>query len=86
MSEMAILERLDNLELRVQELEATQLAEWTSLGQLVREFQVIRPNLKRNTLRDYLIRNFEPEVDFRKNGIIEVAKSAVPRLRSHYVK
>lgn len=40
-----------------------------------------------NTLRKYLISNFEPETDFKKkSGKIFVKQDVILRIRSHYAK
>lgn len=40
-----------------------------------------------NTIRKYLVANFEPEVDFFKKGAkIVVKQDAVLRIRRHYAK
>lgn len=45
---------------------------------------VKKPN---NTIRKYLVANFEPEVDFFKKGAkIIVKQDAVLRIRRHYAK
>ncbi|TLS96185.1 hypothetical protein [Aliarcobacter cibarius] len=45
---------------------------------------VKKPN---NTIRKYLLANFEPEVDFFKKGAkIIVKQDAVLRIRRHYAK
>ena len=53
-----------------------------SLSEVSRIVQ--KPN---NTIRKYLLANFEPEVDFFKKGAkIIVKQDAVLRIRRHYAK
>ena len=53
-----------------------------SLSEVSRIIQ--KPN---NTIRKYLLANFEPEVDFFKKGAkIIVKQDAVLRIRRHYAK
>lgn len=58
------------------------IPEEISLSEVSRMVQ--KPN---NTIRKYLLANFEPEVDFLKKGAkIIVKQDAVLRIRRHYAK